>query len=159
MRHVALTNSHEFAVVDEECEAMVSAFMWHAVIGRNCTYARSNDGQKMHHVVMGMKPQRGFVVDHIDQNGLNNLRSNLRVCTHAQNGWNSTRKTGASGHPGVSKSRGNWAVRFEHLGKTMYFGTFRALDEARSVATREMGRLRGEYMPLRARLQELERVA
>jgi len=160
MRRVALTNSHEFAIVDEQDAERVCALNWYAFKPSQCWYVFATVGREsMHHFVLGAKPPPGRVVDHIDRNGLNNTRANLRICTTAQNAWNCDRKLGASGHPGVSKNRNHWTVRFEHQGQTMYFGTFRALDEAKSVATREMARLRGEYMPLRARLQELERAA
>jgi hypothetical protein len=41
----------------------------------------------MHRFVLGLPPYRngGLEVDHIDGNGLNNQRSNLRLVTHQQN--------------------------------------------------------------------------
>lgn len=46
----------------------------------------------MHRLIMG-EPPSGLVIDHANRNGLDNRRSNLRFCTHAQN------MTNRRGHP------------------------------------------------------------
>lgn len=52
-----------------------------------------------------MNPPDGMVVDHIDGNTLNNLRTNLRICTHSQNLKNAAvRSTNRTGFKGVSST-------------------------------------------------------
>lgn len=59
----------------------------------------------LHQVIMGKK--YGFEIDHINGNGLDNRRSNLRFCTHHQNMMNrKLYKTNKSDIKGVS-----WCVR------------------------------------------------
>ncbi len=41
----------------------------------------------LHHFVFG-KPKDGFVIDHINGNGLDNQKSNLRFATKSQNNQN-----------------------------------------------------------------------
>lgn len=58
-----------------------------------------------------MEPENGMVIDHINGNGLDNRRINLRVCTQAQNTANQkgVRKDAKySKYKGVSMDRGRW---------------------------------------------------
>lgn len=82
-------------------------------------YARKSDRTKafMHRIILsrmlGRNLKRGEVADHIDGNGLNNKRSNLRLATYRQNGINrSADKNSTSKYKGVSyiKSRKKWAA-------------------------------------------------
>lgn len=63
-------------------------------------------------------------VDHINHNGLDNRKSNLRIVTKSQNQMNANYK-------GVYKSSGgNWMARIKLDGKTCHIGTFVDIDEA-----------------------------
>ena len=71
-------------------------------------------------------------VDHIDRNKQNNVVSNLRWATHAENNFNTNvRGDNMSGFKGVSKSRGNrWYAFTSEGGKTIYLGSFATKEEA-----------------------------
>jgi len=59
----------------------------HSRKDRSFLYALSGSGINrinMHQLIMGETPE-GFVIDHIDGNGLNNLESNLRFITATEN--------------------------------------------------------------------------
>lgn len=97
------------AIVDDQDVELVSGVPWHVRKDRNALYAvhtvvlpsckRRND--RMHVAIMG-KPEPGIVIDHINGNGLDNRRSNLRFCTVAQNSRNAARApAGLSGVVGV----------------------------------------------------------
>lgn len=69
---------------------------------RDNWYAFRSDGRGtvyMHRQIMGAK--KGTQVDHIDGNGLNNTRANLRLCSQSQNNANNTRSVGQTGYRGV----------------------------------------------------------
>ena len=55
----------------------------------------------LHHLVIG-KPPKGMVVDHINQNKLDNRRCNLRFATKSQNAFNTVKKRkNKTGYRGV----------------------------------------------------------
>lgn len=93
MRQVPLTRGL-FALVDDEDYAEIGGYNWQAVPRRNGVYAKRCewDGVKGRTVLMHRQIAncpKGKVVDHKDGNPLNNCRSNLRVCTNADNRRNS----------------------------------------------------------------------
>lgn len=62
---------------------------------------------------------RGMVVDHLDNNGLNNVRANVRACTQSENMMNSVgHRNGSSQYKGVwfHKQNGNWCSQFRNKG-------------------------------------------
>ena len=67
------------------------------------------------------------VVDHIDHDGLNNRKRNLRLCTFAENCRN-TRRTApsTSKYKGVhwNKRRKKWAASIRFDNKTYHLGCF-----------------------------------
>jgi hypothetical protein len=75
------------------------------------------------------------VIDHIDENPLNNCIENLRACTNKQNLENkkscySTNKT--SGHLGVRWHKGTnkWVAYIHHNGQGYHLGVFVNIEDA-----------------------------
>ena len=77
-----------FAQVDDEDFEFLSQWRWHAnlkpyaVCGVDAG-SGTRTSMYMHRLIMS--PTGKDVVDHIDGDSLNNTRSNLRICTHAEN--------------------------------------------------------------------------
>lgn len=104
---------------------------------------------RMHSLIMGKKP--GLEIDHKDNNGLNNQKSNLRFVTRAQNLINrSGRSSSSSKYKGVSLSmrNGKWMARICRDGRQIYLGYFdnevkaaEVYDEAAKVLHEEFARL------------------
>ena len=74
---------------------------------------------------------KGLQSDHINHNGLDNRRVNLRTCTVSANQQNQLpRLHGTSQHKGVSLHRKSWVARIACYGKHGYLGAFRTEIEA-----------------------------
>jgi hypothetical protein len=83
---IRLSNG-EIAIVDISDYANVNRFLWSTSKCRNVKYAHRTDHGKtimLHHAIMGI-PEEGLMIDHINGNGLDNRRCNLRVVTNREN--------------------------------------------------------------------------
>jgi hypothetical protein len=134
MKQIQLTHGR-IALVDDQDYKELSRFRWFAKTEGGISYAVRNsiaDGQRrtirMHTQIMN--PPRGKVCDHINHNGLDNQRSNLRVCTHSENCKNQKKPRDAktSQYKGVYflKEVNKWRARIGDGGK---YNLGRFLDE------------------------------
>jgi hypothetical protein len=118
VRYIALTKG-KFAIVDAADYERLSRCKWTASrCGVKRYAARKSKGRTilMHRELMD--PPKGMDVDHIDGNGLNNTRSNLRICTRRQNLCNRRPSGGTSRHKGVHyrKQIGKYAASIKSRG-------------------------------------------
>jgi hypothetical protein len=92
-----------------------------------------------HHLALVLSgiptPPRGFCVDHIDGNPLNNALTNLRVVTFGQNGHNRKRlnANNTSGASGVIKKRAKFAAQIMVNRKGIYLGSFDTFEQAKNA--------------------------
>jgi hypothetical protein len=135
-----------FATVDAEDYEELSKYRWYASRHGRKTYAICLiEGMVVYMHRMIMRPRRGYVVDHIDGNGLNNRRCNLRVCTRRQNQGNKRSRGGTSRFVGVSRERDKWLARIRYRGKVYHVGLFDDEVEAAKARDRKAYELLGEY--------------
>lgn len=80
-------------------------------------YARNSNHKALHDIIM--QPTNGFVVDHINHKRNDNRRSNLRVCTTAENCRNRLKSGGV-----YQTKSGKWLSIISVNCKTIYLGTF-----------------------------------
>lgn len=105
-----------------------------------------NRGDYLHRVIMGCP--EFMCVDHINHNTLDNRKSNLRICTHAQNMCNrGIHKTNKSGFKGVYlvKGSGKYRARIRVDGKYHQVGNFDSAEEAHDAYVKAAKRLHGDF--------------
>lgn len=127
----------DYAIIDKEDLNLVSSKTWHSSHG----YAvASCDKTRMHRLIMGLT-DTNLCVDHINHNKLDNRKSNLRVCTNAENVryqriWT---KKKSSRYKGVTfdKFGNRWLASIGYEGVIYNLGSFKnevdaakAYDEA-----------------------------
>lgn len=157
MKTIALTKGYS-TVVDDEDFDRVSAHKWSANICKgDYVYPVASVGgrmQRLHRFILGLggRNEDKRVVDHIDGDSLNNVRSNLRICTAAQNAKNTRKIDGAfSRFKGAQFNQGMWGVNITSDGKKHYLGIFDHEVMAAVTYNKHARRLHGEF----ARLNEL----
>lgn len=101
---------------------------WYVHNGRRTAYARTTlkgkKGLYLHRFVTGY--EGNLEIDHINGNGLDNRKENLRICSRSRNAVNLHRK-----YQGVSKMKsGRYRARIWHNHKSIYIGTYDTIEEA-----------------------------
>jgi len=85
-------------------------------------------------------------IDHINCNGLDNRKSNLRLATQAENMRNRKRqKNNTSGYKGVRKARKGWRAAIDHEGVKYQLGTFSTAETAHAAYCAAAQRLHGSF--------------
>ena len=87
----------------------------------------------------------GLVVDHINHDGLDNRRSNLRLATYAQNAANRRRGKTNSGYKGVTWTGTAWSAAAFVRGKRRHLGTFGTPADAARAYDRAIQNEYGEF--------------
>ena len=127
MKLITLTQG-KFANVPDRLYEFLNSIKWYYHNGGYAARGVTIDGKQhiefMHHYVIG-KPLKGFVVDHIDGNKLNNQPENLRIVTVRQNAQNQhTHRAGRLVGCYYNKPTKKWMAYIEIDGKKKNLGYF-----------------------------------
>jgi len=92
----------------------------------------------------------GFVIDHINHNGLDNRNANLRLATFAQNARNSRRRRNRSGYKGVcfTKDKGKYRAVIWHDNTRIHLGYFDSSISAALEYDRAAKKYHGDFAVL-----------
>lgn len=132
MKQIKLTQG-KVAIVDNEDFERLNKYKWYANYMHKYWYVvrniKKNKGKQktefMHRVIMNVPDY--LEIDHINHNGLDNRRCNLRVCTRSENNMNRRPRKGTSSYyKGVcwDKRSKKWIVRIQSNKKCIYLGCF-----------------------------------
>ena len=157
----------KWAIVDAEDFNHLVMHQWYLTADRGvsrgrrynrskCLYAMRSglvDGRKqnsilMHRVILGLKQGDGLKVDHINGDGLDNRRENLRLATTSQNMHNrGPLVTSSTEAKGVwwEAGRKRWRARIVVEGKRHNLGSFSSQEEAATAYAEAAKRMLGNF--------------
>lgn len=122
------------AVIDDDDVELVQPYSWRALKGRHTHYAMRGSADRdaaplyMHSVISGYR-----LTDHINGNGLDNRRANLRPATETQNLANQRKRGGGSSQfKGVTwdRDRNLWLAQIQVGGRNRSLGRHRSEEDA-----------------------------
>lgn len=138
MPSLTLPSGHK-VLFSEEDAPLVRRLKWYTCQLFGHVYARSGpskrpaDNKKMMHRLI-LKPAPGLNVDHVNGDGLDNRRENIRVCTQSQNLANRKqtpcRKAGAALYKGVTQRGTGWAAEGVHAKQRYRLGVYETPEDA-----------------------------
>jgi hypothetical protein len=154
-----LEPSNKICLIDKKNYDLVKNYRWilHTSRTKHTTnfYAKAhifkNNKRTMiyiHRLILNFPDD--LYTDHIDNNGLNNTESNLRLATNQQNQQNSHSGHGLSKHKGVywNKVRLKWQAQIRHNNKRMSVGYFLSEIDAAKAYNKAAIKLFGEFANL-----------
>lgn len=140
----------KYAQIDDADYQLVADHGWFAHFDGKRWYAMAHMTKKkivyMHRVLL----PSAKVVDHINGDGLDNRRANIRACTQSQNLANQKIKPHSSRFKGVSfdKKLKKWTAYCKVNGKTTYIGGFKVEEDAARAYNAKAKELYGEFARL-----------
>lgn len=164
MKEIILTRG-QVALVDDEDYEWLNQWKWTSSFTpstksyyarrlqylKHCKKNEKRKAIKMHRVIMERIVKRELkskeMIDHINNNTLDNRRYNLRIVSNRQNAQNRKGKT-TSKYPGVywRKERSRWLAKIYLNGKTKYLGQFTNEREAAKAYEKACRELVGEEL-------------
>lgn len=146
----------KYATVDDEDYKWLSKYKWHANRGKTGIWYAARKGIHkqgrpqttiwIHREILGLRPGDGQECDHINHDGLDNRRANIRISTTTQNQQNRRVQPGTSKFKGVIFHRGSWLAQINIEGNRIFLGSYDSEVAAALVYDREARKHFGEFV-------------
>lgn len=150
MKEIELTQG-KVALVDDKDYEYLSQWKWRAMKKQNTWYAVRTTYNPTRVILMHreiMNAPNDKQVDHINRNGCDNRRKNLRLCTNQQNGANrGAQKNNTSGYKGVywHKTKSKWNAKIKVSGKKIHLGYYQSVKDAAKAYDKAADEFFGEF--------------
>jgi len=148
MKNLFTTRGHLITVDDDDYD-WLSKYKWYADCSHRTIYAVKNTKingiwvkERMHRMIM--KITDNSLIDHIDGNGLNNQKSNLRICADIEN---RAHRRPNNGHKyiGVGTYKSIYRSRIRINNIVYYLGYYKTAEEAALAYNEAAIKFKGEF--------------
>ena len=151
MKEIPLSRCALVAIIDDEDYDYISSWRWCAKKSGATVYAVRSVGSRNIYMDRNiLQAQSGQLVDHKNGNGLDNRRSNIRLCSQRQNQWNRQGIHGESHYLGVNwhKQRSKWVAKIRINYKRLHLGLFEREEDAALAYNAAAIKYHGEFARL-----------
>ena len=152
MKQIKLTQG-KYAIVDNDDYKELNKHKWYLLDGRYAARVSWRKGDSlgflMHRIILKVKKEEKC--DHINNNGLDNRKQNLRICTLTQNQGNRIKqKNNTSGFKGVclDKKSNKWKSAIHIKSVTKCLGRYKDKIEAAKEYDKAAKKYFGEFARL-----------
>lgn len=157
MKTISLTRG-QVAIVDDEDYEYANQWRWHARRGKGkntfyasrgmyCKDTRKMDILLMHRVIL--RTPDGKLTDHINGNGLDNRKENLRICSASENSSNQKLRHARpmKGVQWIERLR-KWRAYISAKKQRFHLGLFTNIGDAAEAYNKAALKMHGEYASL-----------
>ncbi len=151
-KQIPLTQG-KYALVDDDVYEWASQYRWCASNKGNTSYAVRNVGnglviKRIHLHREIMNAPHGTLVDHINGDGLNCTRANMRLASRSENNRNSCKQiNNTSGFKGVywNKNKNKWHAQIRANNRRVHIGLFPDIEQAARAYDVAARKYHGEF--------------
>jgi hypothetical protein len=154
---IILTKNGDKILVDDEDFETLSKYKWHIgdkdirknKYAKHCLWKKGNKTKSIYMHRMILHVRKGRCIDHINGNGLDNRKENLRICNRTENQHNrKIQSNNTSGFKGVCPWRGKYMASIRNNKKLHFLGYFIDPKEAAVAYNERAKELFGEFARL-----------
>lgn len=135
------------ALVGEADYYKIMFINFHCLPAKHTTYAITGRGRLLHRIIMGIEDRPEIEIDHVDGDGLNNVRTNLRLATKTQNQHNAKARGDYRGVT-FNKREQKFKARIQCGLTRLTVGTFDTAEEAAKAYDKRAKQLHGAFARL-----------